>query len=127
MPCAQPSSWHSTKEVAMKQTLAFALMIGLAACSDEGPKLAPVSNAQAPKAATVEVPKPDPDKELAARVGRAIDGAKLPGIDVVAAEGVVTLWGSALSAPERNRAAEVARNVEGVKAVENRLEIVTGS
>ncbi|HZC78746.1 MAG TPA: hypothetical protein VE258_13430 [Ktedonobacterales bacterium] len=51
-----------------------------------------------PKTVTVsalpaaEPAQPDADKELAQRVVRAIDAAKLHGIDVVAVSGVVTLW-----------------------------------
>lgn len=111
----------------MKKTLAFALILGLAACGDK-PALAPVAQAAAPKPLAVAVAdKPDADKELARRVMRAIGEAKLHGIDAESAEGVVTLWGSAVSEKERVRAGQIAARVEGVKAVENRLEIVSGS
>ena len=113
----------------MNKTLAFFLILGVAACGDNA-KFAPVSEtAAAPQVAVVQPDpaKPDPDKALARRVARAMEDAKLHGIDVVAAAGIVTLWGTAASAKERNRAAEIARNVEGVDAVENRLAVVTGS
>jgi osmotically-inducible protein OsmY len=58
---------------------------------------------------------------------RAIDEAKILGIDARAVDGVVTLWGATVSARERSRAGEIAARVEGVKALENRLEVVTGS
>ena len=110
----------------MKRTILFATILGLAACGDK-PSLAPVAQAASPQAiAAVEV-KPDADKALAQRVVRAIDEAKLHGIDAVAADGVVTLWGTTPSAKDRLRAGEIAAHVDGVKAVENRLEIVTGS
>ena len=111
----------------MKRTIVAALIAGLAACGEQ-PSIAPVAQAAAPKAIAVAVEeKPDADKELAQRVGRAIEAAKLHGIDVVAAKGIVTLWGTTVNLRERNRAAEVARNVDGVEAVENRLEVVAGS
>jgi len=118
----------------MKKSIAFALTLGLAACGGEKPKLAPAADAAAPKtAAAVPLPisaepaKPDPDKELAQRVTRAIEGAKLRGIDVIATDGVVTLWGATPTAKQRERAAQVAAKVQGVKAVDNKLEVVTGS
>ena len=110
----------------MKHTFAFALILGLVACGDKA-QVAAVSDTPAPKLVSAEVVKSDPDKELAQRVGRAIDDARLQGIEVAAADGVVTLWGTTLSAKERSRAAEIATNVEGVKAVDNRLEVVAGS
>jgi osmotically-inducible protein OsmY len=111
----------------MKRTAVFALILGLAACGDK-PSVAPVAEAAPPKAITVAAQeKPDADKELAQRVMRAIDEAKLHGIEAVAAEGVVTLWGTTVSAKDRTRAGDIAVRVEGVKAVENRLEVVAGS
>jgi osmotically-inducible protein OsmY len=115
----------------MKKTVVFALILGVAACGDK-PKLAAISDAAPQKvvataAPSVDEAKPDADKALAARVGRAMEQAKLHGIDAVAAGGIVTLWGATLNARERERAAEIARNVEGVEAVENRLEVVSGS
>ena len=47
--------------------------------------------------------------------------------DVTAADGKVTLWGTAGSAGERSRAAQVAGKVEGVKSVENKIAVVRGS
>jgi osmotically-inducible protein OsmY len=110
----------------MKQTIAVALILGLAACGEQ-PNLAPVAQAAAPKAITAEVARADPDKELAQRVMRAIGESKLDGIEAAAADGVVTLWGTTVNAKDRHRAGDIAARVEGVKAVENRLEIVSGS
>ena len=123
----------------MKTTLAIALVVALAACSEkanigtvaasEPPKadaapLAPVAETVKPTA----VPdKPNPDKELAERVGRAMEDARLQGIDVGAANGAVTLWGTVPSERERTRAAHVAGKVEGVKSVDNKLAVVAGS
>ena len=117
---------------------AFALI----ACSEEAPpKPAPKPAAEAPAPITPappppapvakpEPPKPDPNKELAERVKRALEEtAKIQaaGIDVTANDGNVTLWGTTTTAAEKNRAARAARKVEGVKAVENKLQIVKGS
>jgi hyperosmotically inducible protein len=63
-------------------------------------------------------------------VKRALEGeAKIQaaGIDVTASDGKVTLWGTAATARERNRAASVASKVEGVSAVDNQIKVVKGS
>ena len=58
---------------------------------------------------------------------RAFDEAKLSGIEALSTDGVVTLWGTTVSDKDRHRAGEIALRVEGVKAVDNRLEVVSGS
>jgi hyperosmotically inducible periplasmic protein len=81
-------------------------------------------------AATQPEPKPDPNKELAQRVKRALESdRKIPaaGIDVTAADGKVTLWGTTASAAERSLAAQAAAKVDGVKGVDNQLKVVKGS
>jgi len=125
----------------MKRTLIGLMVLGLAACSEDAPpKPAPTPAAPPPQAAAPtpppppvvkpEPPKPDPNKELAARVKRALEGeAKIQAaaIDVTAADGKVTLWGTTTTAAERNRAGSVARKVEGVSAVDNQIKVVKGS
>jgi hypothetical protein len=120
--------------------------LALAACGEEAPKPAPKPAAQPPAAAITppppppapvaapEPPKPDPriaaNQELAQRVKRALEGeAKIQaaGIDVTANDGTVTLWGTAATAAERNRAARVAGKIDGVKAVDNKIAVVKGS
>lgn len=114
-----------------------AIVFGLAACGDD-PKpaaeapAAPQATAPAPigEAKAPEEPKPDPNKELARKVKQALEGeAKIQAaaIDVTAASGRVTLWGTAATAAERNRAAQVAAKVDGVSSVDNQLKIVKGS
>lgn len=112
----------------MKKILAFALVAGLAACGDKT-RVAQVSETPAPQAvaAAIEDMKPDPDRELALQIGHAMEEAKLYGIDVVAKDGVVTLWGTTLNAPDQARASQIAAGIDGVKAVENRLQVVAGS
>jgi hypothetical protein len=115
---------------------------GLAACGDEPPvakmgkggdqamsqsppQLPVVAGPQAPAAPTV-----DENATLAARVVAALrrDPAvgKL-GIDVVSADGAVTLFGTAATAGDREKAAKVAAGVDGVRSVMNNLVIVAGS
>jgi hyperosmotically inducible periplasmic protein len=121
--------------------------LALAACSDTpapkpAAKPAPPPVAEAPPPAAVpapaptpitkapEAPKPDPNKELAERVKRALEGeAKIQaaGIDVTAADGTVTLWGTAATAAERERAARAAGKIDGVKSVQNKIAVVKGS
>ena len=121
----------------MKTLPILLLVLVLAACSEPAPPpkpAAPAPQVEAPKApekpVAAEAPKPDPNKELAQRVKKALEGeAKIQaaGIDVTAADGKVTLWGTTTTAAERNRAAQVASKVEGVTAVENQLKVVKGS
>ena len=80
-----------------------------------------------PKAQEAKV---DPDMALAARVKQALEGeAKIhsAAIDVTAAGGAVTLWGTTASSGERAQAEKLASLVEGVKSVENRIAVVKGS
>jgi len=123
----------------MKHIVALGLAAALIACS-ESPKpaakapppapSAPVTAAPQPQAQP-EPPKPDPNKELAAKVKQALEApnAKLPagGIDVTAAEGKVSLWGTVDTDQQRRRAAQVAAKVDGVKGVDNQLKVVKGS
>jgi len=126
----------------MKQLLAVLATVALAACSEQVPppvakKVEPVAVTPTPAvpetpkpAPKAEEPKPDPNKELAARVKRALmDDNKIQGagIDVTATNGTVTLWGTAATQSERNRAGAAAAKVDGVKTVDNKLAIVKGS
>ena len=126
----------------MTRLLVSALLLALAACSDDPPPAKPAATpaapaapaAEAPKPAAEakapEAPKPDPNKELAQRVKQALEGeakVQAAGIDVTAAEGRVTLWGTTATAGERNRAGQVASKVDGVKSVDNQLKVVKGS
>ena len=126
----------------MKSILAVILVLGVAACSEPPPppaakKAEPVPAPQAkapeapkPVAPPVEEPKPDPNKELAQKVKRALEqDAKIQAaaIDVTASNGTVTLWGTAATAGERNRAAAAAAKVQGVTKVENKIAVVKGS
>ena len=125
----------------MTRLLLSALLLSLAACSDDPPPAkpaatpaAPAPQAEAPKPAAEakapEAPKPDPNKELAQRVKQALEGeakVQAAAIDVTAAEGRVTLWGTTATAGERTRAGQVASKVDGVKSVDNQLKVVKGS
>ena len=125
----------------MKKLIAAVLFLGAAACGDSpAPKPAPapaqqaapqpIIPAPAPEAKAPEAPKPDPNKELAARVKRALEGeAKIQAaaIDVTAADGKVTLWGTAATAAERKRAESVASKIDGVRSVDNEIKVVKGS
>ena len=129
----------------MNRVFPLIVIAALAACGDEQaakPAAKPQAQAPAPTppvaaptpppapVAQPEPPKPDPNKELAERVKRALEGeAKIQaaGIDVSAADGKVTLWGTAATAAERDRAGRVAGKVDGVKTVENKIAVVKGS
>jgi hypothetical protein len=125
----------------MKRIFAIALMLGLAACGDSAPPpkpaaqptpppQAPAPIAKAPEAKAPEAPKPDPNKELAQRVKQALEGdgkVQAAGIDVTAKDGRVSLWGTAATAGERNRAGQIAGKVDGVASVDNQIKVVKGS
>jgi hyperosmotically inducible periplasmic protein len=129
----------------MERALIVVAAVIAAACAPDGPVSAPkaviVAERSAPAAAPVRAPapasaeappeaKPDPNKELAKRVLRALEGEQrihAAAIDVTAHGGIVTLWGTAATADERQRASRVAYRVIGVTAVENKLAIASGS
>ena len=121
----------------MKRLIPAAFAFLVAACGDKPappppPKAPepPKVEQKAPEPPKAEAPKPDPDKELARRVKRVLeDEAKIQaaGIDVTAKDGAVTLWGTATTEGEKRRAAQVAAKVDGVKSVDNRVQVVRGS
>lgn len=128
--------------------LAGALVLGLAACGDKSPpesvaKPAPLTAQPVPQAMPEkEEPKMaapqlapaaapvNPDEELAVRVKSELGsdgGINVHRIDVAAQSGVVTLYGTADTAEQRAKAAQIASGVPGVKSVQNKLAIVAGS
>ena len=122
----------------MKKLLAVLAVLALAACGEEAPKPAPVKPMaqaaapapQPPQAMAPEAPKPDPNKELAGRVKQALEAdgkVQAAAIDVTAADGKVTLWGTAATDAERKRAATIATKVDGVNSVDNQIKVVKGS
>lgn len=123
----------------LRSVSAALVLLALAACSEPTPPPAPPvpkPRVEAPppqpavEAKAPEAPKPDPNAELAARVKRALEGeakVQAAAIDVTAADGKVTLWGTAASTGERTRAGQAAGKVEGVKSVDNQLKVVRGS
>lgn len=116
----------------MKILAAFLLAALVSACSEPTPPPKPAVKAPEPKveAKAPEAPKPDPDRELARRVKRVLENeAKIQaaGIDVTAKDGAITLWGTAASVEEMRRAAQAAAKVDGVKSVDNRIQVVRGS
>ena len=119
------------------------LAFALSGCGQEPPpkpavKVVPVPTPPATQdAAKAEPAKPSAeaaraaaDKELAGRVKAALGAERTlnaHGIDVVASNGAVTLFGTAETRMKRETAGKVAAGVEGVKSVENKLAIVAGS
>jgi hyperosmotically inducible periplasmic protein len=84
--------------------------------------------ADTPKPA--EAPPATEDTSLAAKVKSALSsepGLKALGIDVGVSEGVVTLYGTADTRAHREKAAQVAAAIPGVKSVKNEMVIVAGS
>jgi hyperosmotically inducible periplasmic protein len=131
----------------MKKLLAICAVAALAACGEDAPPPkpaaqtpppqatapaapAPAATSPAPDAKAPEASKPDPNKELAQRVKQALEGdakVQAAAIDVTAKDGRVSLWGTAATAGERNRAGEIASKVQGVASVDNQIKVVKGS
>jgi len=125
---------------------AVALVLGLSGCdwikslwtSEDAARPAAETPAQPPIEAKIEPAKPvagptaaaDEDSLLAQKVKAAFGddpNLKLLAIDAGASGGVVTLYGTANTLANRERAARVASAVPGVKSVKNQLVIVAGS
>lgn len=120
--------------------LASILVLGLTACGDKpAPKPAakpipPVTQGK-PKVEEMKMTAPanaktEPDSDLATKVKDALGaagGLNVHRIDVAASNGVITLYGTADDAAQREQAAQISAGVAGVKSVENKLAIVAGS
>ncbi len=123
----------------MRQVVIALCVTGLAACDglSAAQKRPAEAQAAAPASAPAKAPETKeitanvhPNIELAARVKQALQTeakALAGGVDVTAADGVVTLWGTAASEVARGRAAKIASGVDGVKSVENKIAVVKGS
>ena len=149
-------NWTDDFRSSRSALVAGALALALAACGDEpappksegipvkpealstatppaDPYQPPGANVAATQPATSpksEPPPTDPDKALAAKVKSALEAEPRvngQGIDVTAADGVVSLWGTVADAAERRKAESVAATQPGVKSVTNKLVIVKGS
>jgi len=145
--------WNAKGRGALSAAAVGALALSLAACDriqslwkSEGsvnPAAGPLTqqalkSAEAPVAAAKSTDtrnagqstEIDEDSALAAKVKSALGAdpdLKLLAIDTGAAGGVVTLYGTADTRAHRERAAQVASSVPGVKSVRNQLVIVAGS
>jgi len=134
---------------ALSAVTAGALVLSLAACDQiqslwksedkTNPATGPLVQTPQPEAKievvqkAVEIPKApkiDEDAALAIKVKSALGAdptLKFLAIDAGASSGVVTLYGTANNRALREKAAQVASKVEGVKSVRNELVIVAGS
>jgi len=98
----------------------------------EAPAPAPPAAAKpdGPAAAAAPVERPSGDVALAARVKAALEAdpaLRVLAVDVTAAAGAVTLFGTADTTANRDQAATVAAGVPGVTSVQNQIVIVRGS
>jgi osmotically-inducible protein OsmY len=115
--------------------LCAATAASLAACDSsttqkklaDTPTAGPFSPANAATPPQAKAPETDPNSVLASRVKQALEGMHIEGIEVVAADGAITLWGATASAAERKHAEAAAVKIEGVKSVDNKLIVVKGS
>ena len=121
--------------------MVMAGLLALAACDRNAPPAPKVvvttpTLPEEPPPLVVTPPKPaeppqaSADKELAGKVKSALlaeRGINAHSMDVVAKNGVVTLYGTTETPARRDTAGRVAGNVAGVKSVENKLAVVAGS
>lgn len=144
MSRAEEKPFYRALGIVMAGTFA----LGLAACGREPPP-PPAAKASPPpppaatadakadqareaaaKEAAAKAAAASADAALAAKVKDALGATKglnAHAIDVTAADGVVTLFGTADTPALRDKATQVAAGVQGVKSVENKLAIVKGS
>ncbi len=132
-------------QAALAALLASTLLVSLAGCGEEEPPKAAAPAAVVQPAAEPE-PKPaeirtatsepapmpavDPNAELAGKVKTALrttPGLEALAVDVVAADGVVTLFGTADTRDSIEKAGKVTADVPGVKTVQNKIVVVRGS
>jgi osmotically-inducible protein OsmY len=121
---------------------AAAFALGFAACGEKPStdstisKLAQNAGRNPAPAPATTTPKSNQayqatgDAALAARVKAAIaaePALRSLNVDVNAADGVITLFGTADTPASSHQAAMLALNVEGVRSVRNKMVIVRGS
>jgi hypothetical protein len=113
------------------------IAFGLAACDKPQPNVAvppPPAPVQAPVAAKPAepppAPQPSPSAQLAAKIKSALRSARnldAQGVDVTAADGVVTLHGTVPAAEESRNIARFVSQMDGVRSVVNNLVVIRGS
>ena len=121
--------------------IALAAFLALAGCN-RAPADKSATTADAAKKAESEpfksavTGKPAPgtpqaaDAELSNKVKVALTQASdinMSGLDVASSDGVVTLYGTVDASVEKDRAAMLAMEIEGVRSVVNNLVVVKGS
>ncbi len=70
------------------------------------------------------------DKELSNKVRNVLTastGMEIGGVEVAAADGVVTIYGTVQMPAEKDRAAILALGIDGVRSVVNNLVVIRGS
>jgi hypothetical protein len=101
--------------------------------SSSAPASGPSAPAPSSPAAALVAPKSSPqqqlnaDMELSSKVKSALQEPVRSHVEVAAADGVVTLYGTVDAPADKERVALAAMNVEGVRSVVNNLVVVRGS
>ncbi len=105
-----------------------------AARRDAVPPTAAAKPAEEFRSSVTPNPSPAPasvaDTELSGKVKNALastKGMEIGGVEVEAANGVVTLYGTVDAPAEKDRAAILAMEVDGVRSVVNNLVVIRGS
>jgi len=139
------------KEKLMKRIVSITVVAiaaaSLAACDSQGPGRQPAPKQQfgaapqkpatpaadyqssvAPRGAPDAIPVAD--KELSNKVRNVLttsNGIEIGGVEVAAADGVITINGTVQMPAEKDRAAILALGIDGVRSVVNNLVVIRGS
>jgi len=107
----------------------------LAACGNDIPPINTPAMAPVPPAppSAAAAPRISPqaqlaaDMELSGKVKEVLQAPERSHVEVAASDGVVTLYGTVDAPADKDRIAQLAMNVEGVRSVVNNLVAVRGS
>lgn len=138
-PVSRPLEWR-TEEPATQSSAVAPLVAQAPAPPEEAPAVSPPPQPPAPDggprvptsppaAGKPTVARPVNDAELTGRVKTAVLAQPLSALmfNVNVSNGVVTLSGTADSADTRDKAGRAAADVEGVRSVNNRINVLSGS
>lgn len=113
-------------------TAAAISLAGLVACDSQEP--APAATAFPKPAAAPETPAPQVAPSVDSALGNRVRSAlitdqsiEIGGVEVAAANGVVTLYGTVQMPADKDRAAILALGIDGVRSVVNNLVVIRGS
>jgi osmotically-inducible protein OsmY len=101
------------------------------ASADQKSAAAPAQPAKPAEAVqSSATPNAADDSDLSNKVRKVLttaSGMEIGGVEIAAADGVVTIYGTVDEPSEKDRAAILALGIDGVRSVVNRLVVIRGS